>query len=90
MRASCGPARKAVFVNGIDSVSSIIRWLMTTNRTMGQIFTSDPAWTGTRDFTFTSSRTPGARVWMDPYAASRYYHSLVGNFSLTAAQVRAG
>lgn len=81
---------KAVFVNGIDSASWIIRALMTTDLTMGQIFQSDPAWTGTHDFTFPSPRTPGARVWMDPYAASRYYHSLVGDFSLTASQVRAG
>jgi hypothetical protein len=81
---------KAVFANGIDSISFIIRSLMKTNMTMGQIFKADPAWTGTRDFTFASARTAGARVWMDPYAAKRYYHSLVGNFSLTAAQVRAG
>ncbi len=81
---------KAVFANGIDSISSILRSLLKTNRTMAQVFKADPAWTGTRDFTFASSRTSGARVWMDPYAAKRYYHSLVGDFSLTAAQVRAG
>jgi hypothetical protein len=81
---------RAVFANGIDSASTIIRLLLTTNMTMGQIFQADPAWTGNRDFSFASSRTPGYRVWMDPYAAGRYYHSLVGNFSLTAAQVRAG
>ena len=86
LRAGAG----AVFANGIDSASYIIRALLTSNKTMGQIFKADPAWTGTRDFTFTSARTPGARVWMDPYAAKRYYHSLVGDFSLTAAQVRAG
>lgn len=81
---------KAVFANGIDSVASIIHDLFKTNRTMAQIFKSDPAWTGTRDFTFTSTRTPSARIWMDPYAANRYYHSLTGSFYLTATQVRAG
>ena len=81
---------RAVFANGIDSASTIIRLLLTTNLTMGQIFKADPAWTGTRDYTFASNRTSGFRVWQDPYAKGRYYHSLVGNFKLTAAQVRAG
>ncbi len=81
---------RAVFANGIDSASWIIRALLTTNLTMGQIFKADPAWTGTRDYSFASVRTPGYRVWQDPYAKGRYYHSLVGDFNLTAAQVRAG
>ena len=81
---------RAVFANGIDSLSSIIRSLLTTNRTMGQIFKADPAWTGTRDFHFASARTKGYTVWMDPYKAGKYYHSVVGNLSLTASKVRAG
>lgn len=81
---------RAVFANGIDSVSTIIRLLLTSNLTMGQIFKADPAWTGTRDFTFASVRTPGYRAWLDPYAKGRYYHSLIGTFDVTAAQVRAG
>jgi hypothetical protein len=83
------PAR-AVFANGIDSISSIIRSLMTTDRTVAQIFQADPAWTGTRDFKFASTRTKGYTAWMDPYAASRYYHSVIGKLTLTASQVRAG
>jgi hypothetical protein len=81
---------EAVFANGIDSLASIIRQLLTTNRSMGTIFRADPAWTGTLDFKFASSRTPGATAWMDPYKSARYYHSVVGNLALTASKVRAG
>ncbi len=41
------PAR-AVFANGIDSLSSIIRQLLTGSQTVGYIFRADPAWTGSR------------------------------------------
>ena len=81
---------KALFANGIDSLSSIIRDLLGSNKTVGQIFQGDSAWTGSRDFKFASRHTSWASVWMDPYAKSRYYHSVVGKLTLTAAQVRAG
>jgi hypothetical protein len=81
---------RAIFADGIDSLKSILYGLFQTDQTMGQIFMSDRAWTGTRDFTFASVRTPGYQAWLDPYAASRYYHSIVGKFTLTAGQVRAG
>jgi hypothetical protein len=81
---------KALFANGIDSLSSIIRDLLGSNKNVGQIFAGDAAWTGSRDFRFTSRHTSWASVWMDPYAKSRYYHSVVGKLTLTAAQVRAG
>jgi len=81
---------RAVFASGIDSVASVIKGLLVTNKTMGEIFQTDPAWTGTRDFKFASSRTPGYAAWMDPYQASRFYHSVVGKLDLTASAVRAG
>lgn len=81
---------RAVFANGIDSITPILYSLLRTNRTIAQIFESDPAWTGTRDVRFASKRTSGATVWMDPYATSRYYHSVVGNLSLASGAVRAG
>ena len=80
----------AVFANGIDSASSIVKSLLIGDRTLGEIFRADPAWTGTRDFKFASSRTPGTTAWMDPYKAGRYYHSVIGTLSVTASQVRAG
>ena len=88
-RASCGPA-PGVFATGKGSASWLVRALLTTNLTMGQIFKADPAFTGTRDFTFASKRTNTFTVWMDPYAAKKYYHSLVGRPNMTAASVRAG
>lgn len=60
------------------------------HKTIGQIFQSDRAWTGSRAFHFASKHVAWATVWMDPYAASRYYHSVVGKLTVTATQVRAG
>ena len=83
------PAR-AVFANGIDSLSSIIRQLLTGSQTVGYIFRADPAWTGSRRLQVRLVADDGLTVWMDPYKPGRYYHSVVGNLSLTATQVRAG
>jgi hypothetical protein len=81
---------RTVFATGKGSASWLVRALLTTDLTMGQIFQSDPAFTGTRDFKFASVRTNTFSVWMDPYAARMYYHSMVGRFNLSAATVRAG
>ena len=79
-----------MFANGNGSLSSIITDLFTSDKTVAQIFQGDRSFTGTRDFKFASKHTSGATVWMDPYAKGRYYHSVVGKLTLTAAQVRAG
>lgn len=81
---------RAVFAEGITSASSILYGLFRTNRSMGSIFMGSSTAIGDYDFQFASARTPGFRAWMDPYAPSRYYRSVIGNLSLTAAQVRAG
>jgi hypothetical protein len=81
---------RAVFANGKDSLTSIIRQLLTTSHTIAQIFTTDPAFSGRADFRFASKRTHGFTAWLDPYAASRYYHSVVGRLTMTASAVRAG
>ena len=80
---------KAVFAEGLDSASYLLSSLFRSNRTVGQIFMSAPSASGARDFTFSSARTPGKRVWMDPVAPGRYYRSVVGSLSVTAASVRA-
>jgi hypothetical protein len=80
---------RAVFAEGIASVSYVLAGVFRTNRTMSQIFMSSPSASGARDFTFSSVRTPGKRAWMDPFEAGRYYRSVIGNLSLTAARVRA-
>jgi hypothetical protein len=81
---------RAVFAEGIDSASYILAGIFKTDRTMGEIFERAPSWTGARDFRFKSVRTPGYTAWMDPYAPSRYYRSVVGKLTLTAESVRAG
>jgi hypothetical protein len=81
---------RAVFANGKDSLTSIIRQLLTSDRNFSQIFVADPAFSGRADFHFGSKRTPGYTAWLDPYAAGRYYHSVVGKLSTSASAVRAG
>jgi len=81
---------KAVFAIGIDSASYTLRSILSSTKTIGQIFKSDPARDLRYDFSFASVRTPGNRAWMDPYAPGRYYRSVVGQLGLTAAAVRGG
>jgi hypothetical protein len=81
---------RAVFAEGITSASYILSGIFRTNRSIGSIFMNSSNAIGTYDFQFASARTPGYRAWMDPYAPSRYYRSVIGNLSLTAAQVRGG
>jgi hypothetical protein len=81
---------RAVFATGKGSLSPVLTDLFTSNKTVGQIFQDDYSFTGTRDFKFASTKTPYATVWMDPYEPSKFYHSVNGQLSLTAAQVRAG
>lgn len=81
---------KAVFAIGINSASYTLKSLFTSTRSIGQIFASDPARNLNYDFSFASTRTPGNRVWMDPYAPSRYYRSVAGQFGMTAATFRGG
>ena len=79
---------KAVFAEGITSASYVLAGIFRSSETMGQIFMSAPSATGARDFTFSSVRTPGKRAWMDPFEPGRYYRSVIGNLSLSAAKVR--
>jgi hypothetical protein len=81
---------KAVFANGHGSLRSVLVDLLTSDKTIARIFKDDPAFSGARDFRFASRKTPGMTVWMDPYARGRYYHSVIGKLTLTAARVRAG
>jgi hypothetical protein len=80
---------RAVFAEGIDSVSYILYGLFRTSRTIHQIFWSDPARDGRWDFTFSSSRTPGNTAAIDPLDGSnRYYRSVVGSMGLSAVTWR--
>jgi len=79
---------KAVFAIGIDSAAYTIKALFTSSLSMGSIFKTDPARNLHYDFSFASTRTSGTRVWMDPYAPSRYYRSIAGHFGITATTFR--
>jgi hypothetical protein len=82
---------RAVFAEGIDSVSYILYGLFKTSRSMTSIWWSDPARDSRWDFGFNSARTPGYRISVDPTGGSNhYYRSLAGNIWLTTAQWRAG
>jgi hypothetical protein len=79
---------QAVFAEGISSASYILYSLFKTTRTVKQIFWSDPARSGAYDFGFSSVRTPGYHALMDPSSPGRYYRSVIGNLSMTAATWR--
>ena len=81
---------RAVFAEGIDSAAFVLSGLFKTSRTMMSIFYSDPATTWTYRFSFKSTRTLGKIGIMDPYARNRYYKSIVGDLSMTAATWRSG
>lgn len=79
---------RAVFAEGINSASYVLTGVFKSKRTMAEIFQSAPSYSGDHDFKFKSVRTPGYSAWLDPYAPSRYYRSVIGKLSLTAASVR--
>ena len=80
---------RAVFAEGIDSVSYILYSLFRTTRTIQQTFWADPASKHSYAFGFASTRTPGKYALMDPYALNRYYKSVIGDLGMTAASWRA-
>jgi hypothetical protein len=74
---------RAVFAEGVSSVSYVLYGLFRTNRTMLQIFYSSGSATKTYRFSFTSTRTKGAIAAMDPYKPTKYYRSVIGFDRLT-------
>ncbi len=81
---------RAVFAHAIESAKYTIKALLVSNRTMDSIFMSHPGASGARDFTFTSTRTPGERAHMDPPRSGKYWRSLIGDLSMRASEVRSG
>jgi hypothetical protein len=79
---------KGVFAEAITSASYIISGLFTTNSTIQQIFWSAPHKTYTYRNYYVSSRTPGAVGHMDPKAPGKYYRSVMGWLTTTAAAWR--
>ncbi len=85
-----GAGAKAVFAEAINSVGYTIRALLKSERTVDSIFMSHPSASGARDFKVESVRTPGSVAHMDPPRAGKYWRSVIGDLSLTAASFRAG
>ena len=79
---------RTVFAEGTGSTSYILYGLFRTNRSMRQIFWSASNATGDYAYSFSSSRTSGARALMDPYRPGRYYRSVIGNLTMTAGTWR--
>lgn len=80
---------RAVFAEGIDSAAYILHGLFRTDRSMAQIFWSDPARDGRWDFGFKSVRTGGSNAIVDPLDGSnRYYRSVIGDLAMTAVKWR--
>ena len=79
---------RAVFAEGVASTSYILYGLFKTTRTIKQIFWSDPTRSTHYDFSFSSSRTPGKVAILDPSSPGRYYRSVIGDLSMTAATWR--
>jgi hypothetical protein len=81
---------RAVYANGTSSVSYVLAGLFKSNMTIRQIFWSDPSGSTSYDFGFASLRTPGKYALSAPSAPSRYYKSVVGDLSMSAATWRGG
>jgi flagellar hook assembly protein FlgD len=86
-----GAGARAVFAEGHPAhpVTSYVRQLFTTNRTMDQVFRAAPTFHNHVLGPYASQRTPGLRFEMDPDSStpSGYYRSLVGDLALRAQDV---
>jgi hypothetical protein len=82
---------KAVYASGITNVSYVLRGLFkgSEGTTLGELFWTDPNRTGTHKFSFNGIRTEGTTAFMDPYAPSRYYRSVIGFLDTTIGDWRA-
>jgi hypothetical protein len=75
---------RAVFAEGIGSAGFILFGLFKTNRSIREIFWSDPTADGRYDLSYPSRRTPGKHLLMDPLGTGRYYRSVVGDLEMSA------
>ena len=78
----------AVFAEARGNPDYILDALFHSSKTMSQIFWSAPQATHRYSFAFKSTTTAGATAVSDPYASGKYYRSVVGHLSTTAAAWR--
>jgi len=81
---------RAVFAEGITDPAYILDGLFRSDSSMSDLFWSSSSATHRWSFAFDSKKTAGAMALMDPYAPNRYYRSVIGDLSMTAAEWRAG
>jgi hypothetical protein len=79
---------KAVFAEGTTDASYIITRLFTSTMAMNEIFWSSPNKTWSYRQYLRSTRTPGAGATLDPRSPGKYYRSVIGWQSVTAADWR--
>jgi len=80
---------RAVFAQGLGKAAYIFKGLYGSNKTIKQIFWSDPEARYTYRMSFSANRSPSwAHAEMDPYRAGRYYRSVIGDLSMTAGEWR--
>ena len=79
---------KAVFAEANNSIAYILYGLFQTDQTMSQIFWTSPNSKKTYSFGFNSERTSGMKALLDPYKPGKYYRSVIGSLTMTAATWR--
>ena len=82
---------RAVYAYGHQSVRDVLRLLYTTNQTLDGVFmtpSGTKGFNGARDQWFSSTRTPGKRLHVDPYPNGDYYRAVTGDLSMTTAEFR--
>jgi flagellar hook assembly protein FlgD len=85
---------RSVFAFGWMQKWNMPAALMSTNKTMEELFETDAAgtypygWIGWNDRYIDSERTPGTRMHLDPHPNYGFYRALTGGFGMTAGQWR--
>lgn len=79
----------AVFALGHQDAGDILDALFGPPQTLDQLFMSTGG-IGTYQFTTDSTRTPGARLHLDPETSGGYYRSLAGNLDLSSSAIVGG
>jgi len=80
---------RAVFAVGHGGLEGLLTDLLTSDKSIEQMFQDDRSFSGSADFQFPSANVSWATVWMDPMSAGRYYYSVTGKLGLTASVMRA-
>ncbi len=80
---------RAVFAYGHQYVSDVIRLLFTTQQTIDGVFmtpSGTKGFNGTQDRWYSSVRTPGKRLHLDPYPDLGWYRAVTGDLDMTTGE----